>query len=143
MARVTVEDCIDKVKNRFELVLLAAHRARSLHNGEQPTVSKNNDKAGVVALREIAEETITVNDLQEEIIKSLQIYQEEDLEENIENNENNEDNDEVKEVTEIEIKPEEKNKELHQEMKNDEGSEETSKLVADVNISDENAEKPL
>ena len=79
MARVTVEDCIDKVENRFDLVLLAAHRARLLHNGEEPTLPKNNDKAGVVALREIAEQTITVNDLREEIIKSLQLYHEDEI----------------------------------------------------------------
>ena len=55
MARVTVEDCVDKVPNRFELVLLASHRARALHNGNEATVPIDNDKSPVIALREIAE----------------------------------------------------------------------------------------
>tara|TARA_B100000029_G_C17039924_1_gene765509 strand:- start:176 stop:637 length:462 start_codon:yes stop_codon:yes gene_type:complete len=84
MARVTVEDCIEKVENRFELVLLAAFRARALHNGEEATVPKDNDKAGVVALREIAEESISVSELNEDVIKSLQLYQDEDVEDEIE-----------------------------------------------------------
>ena len=70
MARVTVEDCIEKVNSRFELVLIAAHRARLLHNGENSTVDKDNDKPPVIALREIADETIAVNDLRESLIKS-------------------------------------------------------------------------
>ena len=57
MARVTVEDCVDKVPNRFELVLLAAHRAREIQSGSAATVDRDNDKNPVVALREIAEET--------------------------------------------------------------------------------------
>ncbi len=72
MARVTVEDCIDKVPNRFELVLLAAHRARSISAGSPITVERDNDKNPVVALREIAELTISPDDLKEELIHSLQ-----------------------------------------------------------------------
>jgi DNA-directed RNA polymerase subunit omega len=72
MARVTVEDCVDKVPNRFELVLLAAHRARSLASGAQLTVDRDNDKNPVVALREIAEETLTADDLRESAIESFQ-----------------------------------------------------------------------
>jgi DNA-directed RNA polymerase subunit omega len=72
MARVTVEDCVDTVPNRFELVLLAAHRARSLASGAQLTVDRDNDKNPVVALREIAEETLTADDLRESAIESFQ-----------------------------------------------------------------------
>jgi len=74
MARVTVEDCIDKVENRFELVLLASHRARLVSSGAQITVDRDNDKNPVVALREIADETISPGDLKEDLIHSLQKY---------------------------------------------------------------------
>ena len=72
MARVTVEDCVDKVPNRFELVMLAAHRARSLASGSPLTVDRDNDKNPVVALREIAEETLTADQLREAAIESFQ-----------------------------------------------------------------------
>lgn len=72
MARVTVEDCIDKVDNRFELVLLAGHRARQVSSGAAITVDRDNDKNPVVALREIAEETLSPEDLHEDLIHSLQ-----------------------------------------------------------------------
>ncbi|MCB1510626.1 MAG: DNA-directed RNA polymerase subunit omega [Hyphomicrobiaceae bacterium] len=72
MARVTVEDCVDKVQNRFELVLLAAHRARSIANGSPISVEKENDKNPVIALREIAEKTITPDDMREGLIHSIQ-----------------------------------------------------------------------
>jgi DNA-directed RNA polymerase subunit omega len=78
MARVTVEDCIDKVDNRFDLVLLASHRARMISSGAQITVDRDNDKNPVVALREIAEETISPGDLKEDLIHSLQKYVEVD-----------------------------------------------------------------
>lgn len=78
MARVTVEDCVDKVSNRFELVLLAAHRARNIASGEQITVDRDNDKNPVVALREVAEETISPDDLKEDLIHSIQKYVEVD-----------------------------------------------------------------
>ena len=78
MARVTVEDCIDKVENRFELVLLASHRARMVSSGAQITVDRDNDKNPVVALREIAETTISPGDLKEDLIHSLQKYVEVD-----------------------------------------------------------------
>lgn len=78
MARVTVEDCIDKVENRFELVLLAAHRARTLASGSALLVDRDNDKNPVVALREIAEEHLRPTDLREELIHSLQKYVEVD-----------------------------------------------------------------
>ena len=72
MARVTVEDCIEKVDNRFELVLLAAHRARMISSGAPLTVDRDRDKNTVVSLREIAEETISHDDLKEDYIHSLQ-----------------------------------------------------------------------
>ena len=78
MARVTVEDCIDKVSNRFELVLLASHRARMISSGSQLTIDRDNDKNPVVALREIAEETVAPADLREDLIHSLQKYVEVD-----------------------------------------------------------------
>ena len=78
MARVTVEDCIDKVENRFELVLLASHRARLVSSGSQITIERDNDKNPVVALREIADETISPGDLKEDLIHSLQKYVEVD-----------------------------------------------------------------
>jgi len=78
MARVTVEDCIDKVENRFELVLLTSHRARMISSGTQITIERDNDKNPVVALREIAEQTISPGDLKEDLIHSLQKYVEVD-----------------------------------------------------------------
>ena len=78
MARVTVEDCIDKVDNRFELVLLASHRARLISQGAQITVDRDNDKNPVVALREIADETISPGDLKEDLIHSIQKHVEVD-----------------------------------------------------------------
>ena len=78
MARVTVEDCIDKVENRFDLVLLASHRARMVSSGAQITIDRDNDKNPVVALREIADETISPGDLKEDLIHTLQKYVEVD-----------------------------------------------------------------
>ena len=72
MARVTVEDCVDKVPNRFDLVMLAAHRAREIAAGSPLTVERDNDKNPVVALREIAEETQLVDTLRERMIESYQ-----------------------------------------------------------------------
>ncbi|HEY4856727.1 MAG TPA: DNA-directed RNA polymerase subunit omega [Xanthobacteraceae bacterium] len=78
MARVTVEDCIDKVENRFDLVLLASHRARLISSGAPMTIDRDNDKNPVVALREIAEKSISPDDLMEELVHSLQKYVEVD-----------------------------------------------------------------
>lgn len=72
MARVTVEDCVDKVPNRFELVLLSAQRARAMSAGAELTVDRDNDKNPVVALREIAERTISPEDLREDLIGGMQ-----------------------------------------------------------------------
>ena len=72
MARITVEDCIDKFPSRFELVLVASNRARKIHSGEEPTVEIDNDKNTVIALREIAEETIKVERLKNDLIEEYQ-----------------------------------------------------------------------
>ncbi len=88
MARVTVEDCIEKIENRFELVLIAANRARVLANGVEPTIPEDNDKPGVISLREIADETIPIEQLRTNVIKSFQSYPEE-----ITNEENSSDSD--------------------------------------------------
>lgn len=72
MARVTTEDCVDKVANRFELVMVAAQRARKIGSGAPLTVDRDNDKNPVVALREIAAETVSTEDLKEELLKSHQ-----------------------------------------------------------------------
>ena len=72
MARVTVEDCVDKVPNRFELVMLAAHRAREISAGSRITIDRDNDKNPVVSLREIADETQSADDLRERLIESNQ-----------------------------------------------------------------------
>ena len=78
MARVTVEDCIDKLPNRFELVLLSAHRARMISQGAPPVVERDNDKNPVVALREIADEQVNTDDLREEYIHAMQKHVEVD-----------------------------------------------------------------
>ena len=78
MARVTVEDCIDKMPNRFELVLLSAHRARTISQGAPLTVERDNDKNPVVALREIADEAVVTDDLREEYIHAMQKHVEVD-----------------------------------------------------------------
>ena len=78
MARVTVEDCVDKVSNRFELVLLAGHRARTISAGSPITEERDNDKNPVVALREIADQTVSPEDIKEDFIHSMQKYVEVD-----------------------------------------------------------------
>ena len=72
MARITVEDCIDKFESRFELVLVASNRARKLHSGENPTVEKDNDKPTVIALREIADDSLSVDSLKDKLIQEYQ-----------------------------------------------------------------------
>ena len=72
MARITVEDCIDKFESRFELVLVASNRARKLHSGETPTIEKDNDKPTVIALREIADESLSIDSLKDKLIQEYQ-----------------------------------------------------------------------
>ncbi len=80
MARITVEDCIDKFESRFELVLVASNRARKLHSGESPTVEKDNDKNTVLALREIADETLSIDSLKEKLVQEYQTVSSQDEE---------------------------------------------------------------
>ena len=72
MARVTVKDCIEKIPNRFRLVLMAAHRARNISAGSALTIDRDNDKNPVVALREIADETLDMDSLKESLVHGLQ-----------------------------------------------------------------------
>ena len=72
MARVTVEDCVDKIPNRFDLVLMAAQRARQISGGAELTIDRDRDKNPVVALREIAEQTVTPKNLEESVVTGLQ-----------------------------------------------------------------------
>ena len=72
MARITVEDCIDKFPSRFELVLIASHRARKLHSGDSTTLDRDNDKNTVIALREIADSVFTVEQMKENLIQEYQ-----------------------------------------------------------------------
>ena len=74
MARVTVEDCIDKIPNRYELLMVAAQRAKDIASGSPITVSKDNDKNPVIALREIADETVSIEELQKSLVMGLQKY---------------------------------------------------------------------
>lgn len=91
MARITVEDCIQKINNRFELILTASQRSRNISRGDKPIIPRDNDKNTVLALREIAEEKITKNEIEEQIIKMMQKtrtldeHSEEDFIEAIEN----------------------------------------------------------
>ena len=106
MARITVEDCIDKFPNRFELVLVSSNRARKLHSGETPLVEKDNDKNTVIALREIADEHLSIEELKNNLIEEYQtvsLQNEEDLTiENIDSQESSSD-DEIKVEDEVKI----------------------------------------
>ncbi|AUG52999.1 DNA-directed RNA polymerase subunit omega [Thalassospira marina] len=84
MARVTVEDCVDKIPNRFELVMLAAQRARNISAGAELTIDRDNDKNPVVALREIAEVTVNFDDLRNGMIQGLQRHVETEEPEEVE-----------------------------------------------------------
>ena len=74
MARVTVEDCIDKIPNRYELLMVAAQRAKDISSGSPLTIDRDNDKNSVVALREIAEETVSIEELQRSLVMGLQKF---------------------------------------------------------------------
>ncbi len=78
MARVTVEDCVEKIPNRFELVAIAAKRARHISAGAALTIERDNDKNPVISLREVADETVDIKELKEDLIKSLQRHVEQD-----------------------------------------------------------------
>jgi DNA-directed RNA polymerase subunit omega len=120
MARITVEDCISKVPSRFELVLIASQRARKLHTGDLPTVEKENDKNTVIALREIEEETIPLEDMKKQLIEEYQTVKffDDDVDETV-----TQDVDEtvtqVEEIAKIEDYPESNDKEDNSESKSD------------------------
>ena len=141
MARITVEDCIDKFPSRFELVLVASNRARRLFSGENPTVEKDNDKHTVIALREIASQTITSEQLKNDLIEEYQTVTFSD-EENL--NELNQDNDE-EENNSDQLLENQKNVEDNssendvKDVLEDQSSDETSEL----SISESQAEEKL
>ena len=104
MARITVEDCIDKFDSRFELVLVASNRARKLHSGEEPTVERDNDKNTVIALREIADETISAEIFKQNLVEEYQTVSPIDEEElalefNEENTDDEADSEKLSEVS--------------------------------------------
>ena len=128
MARITVEDCIDKFPSRFELVLVASNRARKLHAGENPSVEIDNDKNTVIALREIAEETITTENLKNDLIEEYQtntFTEDEDINE-LEDNSNDD-------------QSEENEAELHEGKQSDD-SDNQSKEETSIDPSIENLE---
>ena len=131
MARITVEDSIDKIPSRFELVLISSQRARKLHTGDQPTVDKENDKNTVIALREIEEETIPLDELKENLINEYQLVSVLDIE-----NDQTEDNDSG-EIKEIESENQELTNEIKDEIKSLESVEE-DKLEEQSEIKEDN-----
>ena len=116
MARITVEDCIDKFSSRFELVLVASQRARKLHSGENPTIERDNDKNTVIALREIADSTISKEEMKENLIQEYQTIsisdeeqENQELQTLVDNNDTSEDSKEVTDEnlsTKIEVEQE-------------------------------------
>jgi len=125
MARITVEDCIDKFESRFELVLVASNRARKLHSGDEPTVQKDNDKNTVIALREIADSSLTVDQMKENLIQEYQtvtINDEEDENFEIqsieENSEESSDSDMDGDSENIESQSSDTSKEVEEEISN-------------------------
>ena len=103
MARVTVEDCVDKIPNRFDLVLLSAFRARQLSGGTEPIVERDRDKNPVVALREIAAKSLKPDDMKEDLIRSLQKHAEVDEPEETPSDEDIREDIHARQVTEEEL----------------------------------------
>ena len=138
MARITVEDCIDKFDSRFELVLVASNRARKLHSGEEPTVERDNDKNTVIALREIADETISAETFKQNLVEEYQTVSPIDEEElalefNEENTDDEADSEKLSEVSaetdETDIS--EVDNEDNSETNNDAESENITEIEAD------------
>ncbi len=137
MARITVEDCIDKFPSRFELVLVASNRARKLFSGENPTVEIDNDKNTVIALREIAEETLTKDQLKNDLIEEYQtntFSEEENINEIEDSNDDNK-----SEENQIELTKEEFGNENSIQPK-EETLNETSKDSLDISSDDNNSQ---
>ncbi len=140
MARITVEDCIDKFPSRFELVLVASNRARKLHSGDNPTVEKDNDKNTVIALREIAQETISTDDLKTKLVEEYQtvsLSADEDLDEiedSIDNKELSENIDkEEQEIENLENKSKEDNLEGDHLNNNEDENPDDNEIVSEDN----------
>ena len=142
MARITVEDCIDKFPSRFELVLVASQRSRKLFAGEAPTVEKDNDKNTVIALREIADSTLTIDELKENLIQEYQTVtindeEEENIEIESKDEKNNESEVDLKKTDEIE-------KEMNELVSSEDESLKEQYVVSDdfesTNSSNENEE---
>ena len=140
MARITVEDCIDKFDSRFELVLVASNRARKLHSGEEPTVERDNDKNTVIALREIADETISAEVFKQDLVEEYQTVSPIDEEElALEFNEENTDYEaDSEKLTEVSIETDETDisevdNEDNSETNNDPESENITEIEADQN----------
>ena len=147
MARITVEDCIDKFESRFELVLVASNRARKLHSGENPTVEKDNDKSTVIALREIADESISIDSLKDRLIQEYQTVstlEEEELSLGYASSENEISEAEIKDDTNVNDEQlneanDEVNISIESELnKNNDESISTSKNDENTEISDDN-----
>ena len=141
MARITVEDCIDKFESRFELVLVASNRARKLHTGEEPSVERDNDKNTVIALREIADETISAEVFKQDLVEEYQSVSPIDEEElalefNEENTDDETDSEKLSEVSDEAIKTEvtEVGTEDNSEINNDTESENITEIEADQSI---------
>ena len=138
MARITVEDCIDKFDSRFELVLVAANRARKLYSGEEPTVERDNDKNSVIALREIADETISAEIFKQNLVEEYQTvspFDEEELALEF-NEENTDDEAESEKLSEVSAETDETDiseadSEDYSETKNDAESENITEDEAD------------
>ena len=143
MARITVEDCIDKFPSRFELVLVASNRARKLHSGESTILDKDNDKNTVIALREIAEETLTIDFLKNDLIEEYQtttFSEDEELDEPQENPlENNQDDTNMLNVNELSSNNESEEEQIFtEEVSEDESSLNTENKEDVVNQVEEN-----
>ena len=135
MARITVEDCIDKFPSRFELVLVASNRARKLHSGETPNVDKDNDKNTVIALREIADEKLSIDYLKNDLIEEYQtVTLTEDEEETDLNNDIDDKSSEEENLLQLsQEETDEVKDEVIDEKKNTD--EETEQIDAEINSS--------
>ena len=144
MARITVEDCIDKFPSRFELVLVASHRARKLHSGDETLIEKDNDKNTVIALREIADSSISVEAMKENLIQEYQTVtisdeEDENLELELGQSEHDEKNNEISKKLDS-ADSSEKSIEVEMEMKDliaSEDSEIKEQLQVDENLEEE------
>ena len=133
MARITVEDCIDKFPSRFELVLVASNRARKLYSGEKPTVEIDNDKNTVIALREIADESLTKEQLKNDLIEEYQtstFSEDEDINEIGDNSDDNQSETGELQAGDLEIDVTQQNNE------NDENADETLEETSIENSQD-------